>query len=287
MKILVLGAGGMAGHTVALYFQGRGYDVTAFTRRPFPYCKNVVGDAADLERLKKTVLDDYDIIVNCIGILNQNAESNQAEAVFLNSFLPHWLAETLADTPAKLIHLSTDCVFSGRTGPYCENSLKDGTSFYSRSKALGEIDDQKNLTFRTSIVGPDLNPDGIGLFNWFMKQHGVVHGYTRVIWTGVTTLTLAQAMEQSITEHLTGIYHLVNQTSISKFHLLQLFNRYMKNGGQEIVPDDHVSNDKSLVNRRTDFQFEVPSYETMVRGMRDLIASHRCLYPHYFFGGRV
>src|SRR5664280_538581 len=152
----------------------------------------------------------YDVIINCIGLLNQAAEESHSNALYLNSYFPHLIADTIKDKKTKLIHMSTDCVFAGNTGPYYENSLRDGATFYDRSKALGEVDDDKNLTFRNSIVGPDMNKNELGIFNWFMKQEGTVKGFTCALWTGVTTLTLAKAMEKAIEENLCGLYNLVN-----------------------------------------------------------------------------
>ena len=283
MKILVLGASGMAGHIVTLYFKEKGYDVTAFTRRPISYCHNITGNALSTDDLKAAILsDDYDVIINCIGILNQFAEEHKSDAVFLNGFMPHFLADTLKDRKTKLIHMSTDCVFAGNTGPYYEDSLQDGRIFYDRSKAIGEINDEKNLTFRNSIIGPDPNKNGIGLFNWFMKQSGPIGGYTGAIWTGVTTYTLAKAMEQAIKENLKGLYNLVNNESINKYELLKLFNKYFKNNSVEINPNDKLQLDKSLRNTRTDFSFTVPSYEQQIQEMKEWIDAHKELYPHYF-----
>ena len=282
MKILVLGASGMAGHIITLYFKERGYDVTGFTRRPIPYCKNILGDALSVDDVRNAILgDDYDVVINCIGILNQYAEENKGNAAFLNGYLPHFIADTLRDKKTKLIHMSTDCVFAGNTGPYYEDSLQDGRIFYDRSKALGEVNDNKNLTFRNSIVGPDPNERGIGLFNWFMKQGGPIGGYTGAIWTGVTTYTLAKAMEQAIQENLCGLYNLVNNQSINKFDLLQLFNKYFRNGAVEIQPNDKLQLDKSLRCTRTDFSFVVPSYEQQVKEMKEWVDAHPELYPHY------
>lgn len=283
MNILVLGASGMAGHIITLFFKEHGYNVTGFTRRPISYCKNIIGDAAnpaDVEAALQS--DDFDIVINAIGILNQCAEENKAMAVMLNGYLPHFIADSLKDKKARLIHVSTDCVFAGNTGPYYEDSSPDGKTFYDRSKAIGEINDEKNLTFRNSIVGPDPNEKGIGLFNWFMKQDGPVGGYTGAIWTGVTTLTLAQAMEVAIKEKLTGLYNLVNNESINKFDLLGLFNKYFRNGKIVITPNDKLQLDKSLRHKRTDFSFQIPSYEQQVREMSDWVNSHKDFYPHYF-----
>jgi len=172
--------------------------------------------------------------------------------------------------------------FSGKAGPYSENSFRDGETFYDRTKALGEVEDKKNLIFRNSIVGPDMKENGIGLFNWFMKQNDTINGYIKAIWTGVTTLTLAKAMERAVTENLAGIYNLVNNKSISKFDLLGLFNKYMRDDEILIKPSEAVNLNKSLINNRKDFSFVVPSYEQMVIEMKEWIYSHKELYPHYF-----
>lgn len=283
MKILVLGASGMAGHIIALYFKEQGYDVTGFTRHPISYCKSIIGDAMRVTDIKNVLQNDkYDVVINCIGILNQYAEENKSVAVFLNGFLPHFIADTLRNSNTRFIHMSTDCVFAGNTGPYFEESFPDGRSFYDRSKAIGEVNDDKHLTFRNSIIGPDPNVNGIGLFNWFMKQRGTIRGYTGAIWTGVTTLTLAKAMEQAIKENIRGLYNLVNNESISKFDLLHLFNKYFRSNKIDIQPDDELQLDKSLRNKRYDFTFVVPSYEQQVKEMQEWVYSHKELYPHYF-----
>ena len=283
MKVLVLGGTGMAGHTISMYFKEAGHDVTAFSRSKVEYFNNINGDITDFENLKKIIIEgQYDAIINAIGILNQDAEDNKSTTVLLNSYLPHFLSDTTKDMKTKIIHMSTDCVFSGKTGGYSETSFRDGETFYDRSKALGELENNKDLTFRNSIIGPDMSEKGIGLFNWFMKQEGQINGFTKAIWTGVTTLTLAKAMEQALKENLTGLYNLVNNESISKYELLKLFNKYMKNNEIEIVPSDNLSLDKSLINNRSYFSFEVPSYETMVAEMKEWIDNHSYFYPHYF-----
>lgn len=283
MKFLVLGATGMAGHTIAIYLKEQGHDVTAFSKREFPYCKNINGDALDKEFMKKLLIEGcYDVVINCIGVLNSACDDNPDRAVYLNAYLPHFIVETLKDTKTKYIHMSTDCVFSGKSGNYHENSFPDGETFYDRTKALGEINDNKNLTFRNSIIGPDINENGIGLFNWFMKQEGTINGYNKAIWTGVTTLTLAKAMEQASVKDITGIYNLVNNDSINKFELLNLFNKYMKEDRIIIKPSDSLNLNKSLVNNRTDFNFVVPTYEQMIKEMKMWILDHKEIYTHYF-----
>ena len=283
MKLLVLGCNGMAGHLISLYFKEKGNDVIGFARSDSGLLdKTIIGDASDMLLVKRTIEDgQYDAVINCIGLLNQFAENNKAMAVLLNGYLPHYLVEITKNTKTRIIHMSTDCVFAGNDGPYYEDSFPNGTTFYDRSKAIGEIDNDKDLTFRNSIIGPDIKESGIGLFNWFMKQEGPIGGFTGAIWTGVTTLTLAKAMETALKENLTGLYNLVNNQSITKFDLCSLFNRYFRKGEVEINPDDKLQLDKSLRRKRNDFSFVVPSYEQQIKEMREWVDSHKDLYPHY------
>jgi dTDP-4-dehydrorhamnose reductase len=283
MKFFVLGATGMAGHTISIYLKEQGHEVVAFSRKSFTYCENIIGDINNVKLIEDTInKGNFDAVINCIGILNEDAEENKHVAIFMNSYLPHYLSFVTKDSKTKVIHMSTDCVFSGETGNYSENSLRDGETFYDRSKALGEIENNKDLTFRNSIIGPDMKKNGIGLFNWFMKQSGEVKGFTRAIWTGVTTLALAKAMEKATSDNLTGLYNLVNNKSISKLDLLKLFNKHMKDNSINILPSEAVKVDKSLINSRKDFSFLVPSYEQMVIEMKEWIENHKELYTHYF-----
>ena len=284
MKILVLGCNGMAGHLISLFFKEQGHEVIGFARSASILLDNtIIGDASDM-KLIKTIIDGgkYDAVINCIGLLNQFAENNKAMAVLLNGYLPHYLVEITKDTKTRIIHMSTDCVFAGNDGPYCENSLPNGASFYDRSKAIGEFNNDKDLTFRNSIIGPDIKESGIGLFNWFMKQKGPINGFTGAIWTGVTTYTLAKAMEQALCENLTGLYNLVNNESINKYDLCGLFNKYFRNGEIVINPSAKLQLVKTLKCTRSDFSFVVPSYEQQIKEMHEWVNHHAELYPHYF-----
>ncbi|MEG0260950.1 MAG: sugar nucleotide-binding protein [Lysinibacillus sp.] len=282
MKFLVLGATGMAGHIISLYLSEQGHEVTTYSRTPFPYCKNINGSILKRFSLQGILLNNYDVVINCIGILNSACDDNPSKAVYVNSYLPHSIVDILKNTKTKLIHMSTDCVFSGKSAPYSENSIHDGETLYDRTKALGEVNDNKNLTFRNSIIGPDMKQDGIGLFNWFMKQQGTINGYTDAIWTGVTTLTLAKAIERAAIEDITGLYNLVNNQNINKFDLMGLFNKNFKTNDITILPCDKVKVDKTLHNNRSGFSFVVPTYEEMIMEMKDWIYAHQSFYPHYF-----
>lgn len=282
MKILVLGCNGMLGHVVSLYLLNRGYDVTGLARDTKLNIPIIIGDATDTHNLAGLIRNgNYDVVVNCIGILNQSAENHKAQAVFLNSYLPHYLAEITYKLKTKIVHISTDCVFSGKTGGYTEDSVPDGTSFYDRSKSLGDLCDDKNITIRTSIIGPDINSEGIGLFNWFMRQQGTVNGYAKVIWTGQTTLQLAKTIEASIHSNIVGLHHMVPSTSISKYNLLVLFNKLFRKNSLTIVPSDKIQVDKSLIRTNFSLKYDIPTYEEMLLDMYKWIKNNRNLYPHY------
>jgi len=282
MRFLILGCNGMAGHTISRYMQHQGHDVLGFDRTLSPFVRSVVGDATDTDALKALIeSDQFDAVINCIGILNQFAEERKALAVFLNSYLPHFLAEATAKMGTQVIHMSTDCVFSGKRGAYTEQDLRDGTTFYDRSKALGELEDCKNLTLRNSIVGPDTNPKGIGLFNWFMQQQGPISGYTKAMWTGQTTLQLAKTMEQAAKERVGGLINAVPDEPISKYDLLMLFNKYFRGGSVQINPNADFAADKSLKRTRFEFSYRIPDYEKMVYELHEWVMAHRESYPHY------
>ncbi len=285
MKILVLGCNGMAGHLISLYLKEQGHDVLGFALEESKLIPSVAGNAMNADFMKELIgVNKFDSVINCIGLLNQYAEDHKADAAYLNAYFPHFLAQLTEGTDTQIIHMSTDCVFSGKRGQYTETDLRDGESFYDRSKALGEIEDGKNLTLRQSIVGPDINPRGIGLLNWFMQQQGTINGYTKAIWTGQTTLQLAKTMEQAIKEKAHGLFNTVPETWISKYDLLGLFNKYLRNGQIEILPVEKVTLDKSLKRTRFEFNCVIPDYEQMVSEMADWMRAHKALYPHYDLG---
>jgi len=277
MRILILGSEGMLGHVVKLHFQENGHVVAGTSRSVdseyyYDATKNIdkLGDYIDSFK--------PDAVINCIGLLNKVAEDNKALAVTLNSYLPHYADELCQKKNVKFIHVSTDCVFDGAKGEYTEDSFKDAVTFYGQSKALGEINNDHNLTLRTSIIGPDISENGIGLFQWFMNQSGEINGFDKAIWTGVTTIELAKAMEKSIVNNLTGLRHVVNNEKIDKYSLLNLFKKHF-NKDIIINPKSDFISDKSVI-RTTDFDFSVPSYDQMVKEMADWVTNHEELYSN-------
>ena len=283
MKFLVIGCNGMAGHMISLYLKENGHHVTGFARQASRFVDTVIGDVVNFELLKNTVISgEYDSVINCVGLLNQYAENDHSMAVLLNGYLPHYLAKITEDTDTQIIHMSTDCVFSGEKGKYTEESIPDGTLFYDRSKAIGELNDSKNITLRNSIVGPDIKERGIGLLNWFMHQKGFVNGFTGAIWSGQTTLQLAKTMEAAARSKAHGLYNAVPDGSISKYELLKLFNKHLRREPIDVFPVDGVMKDKSLVRTMySGFDCPIPDYEVMIKELGEWMRAHKELYPHY------
>lgn len=283
MKFLVIGCNGMAGHLISLYLHEQGHDVTGFARSESKLIKTIVGDALNTEDVLHAVGNGkFDTVINCIGLLNQFAECNKSGAVYLNSYFPHYLASITERTETQIIHMSTDCVFSGKRGQYIESDLRDGKTFYDRTKALGELEDEKNLTLRQSIVGPDIKAKGLGLMNWFMQQRGDVMGYTGALWTGQTTLQLAKTMEEAAKTRAHGLVNAVPDHYISKYDLLGLFNKHMRSEKLKIIPVDKMAADKSLKRTRFEFPYLIPDYDQMVSELADWMRDHKKLYPHYY-----
>ena len=266
-KVLIIGSKGMAGHMIKEYFTQKGYDVYGTFREKEE--KNLEANEFYLDAFDKEKLEEIlkkvkpDFVINCIGILNQFAENNPDIAIYVNGYFPHYLDRLSEKYGYKLIHITTDCVFSGKKGNYTEDDFRDADSYYGRSKAIGEVNNNRTLTFRTSIIGPDINKDGIGLFNWFMKQEGKIKGYSNVFWSGVTTLELAKAIEASFSQNISGLIHLVNNEKISKYDLLKLFSKYM-NKDIEIEKYEDYFSDKSLIRTKKEFNYKVPKYEKMI-----------------------
>ena len=278
MKILILGSDGMLGHVVKIYFEEKGYDVVCTTRRDdkSELYFNITNSVSEIEKIIKRVKPD--VVINCIGILNKVADEHKALAILINSYLPHYLDEISVENNFKLIHVSTDCVFDGKTGNYDEMSIPNETSMYGRTKALGEVINDRSVTLRTSIVGPDINENGVGLFKWFMEQEGEVGGYDRVLWTGITTIWFARCMEMAIENNLTGLHHCVNNDVISKYDLLVLFKKYF-NKDIVINHNPDVKSKKTLIRTNKSFDFGIPSYEDMIKDMREWVLNHKKVYP--------
>ncbi len=277
MKILILGGDGMLGHQLLRTLTGR-HDVCVTLRRPLPEYRahalfastNAIAgvDASDWPGLAGVIREHApETVVNCIGIVKQRHEAKAAiPSLEINSLLPHRLAELCADLGAQLIHMSTDCVFSGRQGGYRETDEPDPLDLYGRTKLLGEVTYGPGLTLRTSIIGLELSRK-TGLIEWFLAQRGTTRGFRRAIYTGLTTIEMSRLIERLATGHRTlhGVWHVASQP-ITKYDLLVAFSRKLGRTDVEIVPDDEFVCDRSLRADRFDTAtgYRPPLWDTML-----------------------
>ncbi|KRP65936.1 dTDP-4-dehydrorhamnose reductase family protein [Pseudomonas orientalis] len=262
MKILVLGVTGMLGSAVFKYIashtshsvfgtmRGRG------GRKYFDekYAENFYSDVdvLDYEALVGVFEQARpDVVINCVGLIKQLAQAKDPLSTLpLNSMLPHRLSKLCALVGARLVHISTDCVFTGEKGMYLESDLSDAVDLYGKSKFIGEVQDQPHaITLRTSIIGHELASNA-SLVDWFLSQEGAVKGFTKAIFSGVPTSELARIITDFVIPNpeLFGLYH-VSAEPIDKFTLLnEIAKIYEKK--IEIVPDDQLAIDRSLDSTR-------------------------------------
>ena len=261
MRVLILGGGGMLGHRLWLASRDR-LDSLTTIRGPYASIARLGAferdrviegvDAAEFGTVVRAVdAAAPDAIVNCIGIVKQlKAGSDPIPSIEINALFPHRLARLAADRGARVIHVSTDCVFSGRTGGYRETDISDADDLYGRSKRLGEVTGAGALTIRTSMIGRELR-GAHGLVEWLLAQRGGrVGGFTRAFFSGLTTAALADVIVRLLGRHpdLTGLYH-VAADRISKFDLLRLVNDAYA-AGVTIDRDERLVIDRSLIGER-------------------------------------
>jgi dTDP-4-dehydrorhamnose reductase len=260
-RVLIVGGAGMLGHKVWQRLAPR-FDARVTLRASvetyaplglFDPARVLSGiDATDCAALETTIAEVRpDAVINCVGIIKQLPQAHDAiPSITINSLLPHRLAAACAKSGARLIHISTDCVFSGRKGMYRESDVSDAEDLYGRSKFLGEVSGAGALTLRTSIIGRELRATS-GLVEWFLANRGgAVDGYEKAIFSGLTTLQLADLIGDVIERHpsLSGLYH-VSTEPIDKLTLLQLLNdAYAAN--VIIRPSSAVRIDRSLDSSR-------------------------------------
>ncbi len=261
-KILIFGATGMLGHTLFSWLSDRR------AREVYATVRNLDGlskwfspdllsrlkpgvDADNFESIRNVLRDlNPNVIINCIGIIKQLPEAQDPVAtIALNALFPHKLARACKEVGARMIHISTDCVFSGKKGNYTENDFTDAEDLYGRTKYLGEVDYPHCITLRTSIIGHELKGK-LGLVDWFLSQKGKVCGFTRAIYTGFPTVEMARIIADYVmtNEKLHGLYH-VSSDPITKYDLLRLVaERYGKK--IEIDRYDDFQCDRSLDSTR-------------------------------------
>lgn len=273
----------MAGHVVYYYLKSTGkYHLLNTVFRNKLTDDSIILDMTDpaavvrlMEKLRPAV------VINCIGVLIKGSQEHPDNAVFINAYLPHLLEKTASVIGARLIHISTDCVFSGKKGNYTEEDFRDADDVYGRSKALGEVINGRDLTIRTSIIGPELKVNGEGLFHWFMRQTGEIKGFRNAIWGGVTTLELAKVIDEVMCSGLTGLVQLSNGAGISKYDLLCLFKEIWRKKEVGIVPCDAVSINKSIAKSQR-LDYSVPEYHVMLKELYDWMNLHKEIYSSIY-----
>ncbi|WP_036227059.1 dTDP-4-dehydrorhamnose reductase family protein [Mesoflavibacter zeaxanthinifaciens] len=251
-KVLLLGMAGMAGHVIyKTLTELNKFEVIGTSHRELKNQKeHILLNVTNFNEVEKTIKEvKPDYVINAVGVLIKGSQSASDNAILINSYLPHFLERICFNQGSKFIHISTDCVFSGNGhGGYKEDSFRDADDVYGRSKALGEINTKNSVTIRTSIIGPELKDNGEGLFHWFMSQDGEINGFTKVYWSGVTTLELAHGIVTVLKNNITGIYHLTNNNKISKYDLLCLFKDIWKKEKIQVTKKDNFFKDKSFIN---------------------------------------
>jgi len=280
-KILILGSTGMLGHILYQYLKKCGsYHLIDVSHQSKLTENSILIDATDRLALEKLIFTyKPNILINCIGVLINGSQKDPANSIYLNAYLPHYLSQTLRKIEGKLIHISTDCVFSGSKGQYSEFDVPDAIDIYGRSKALGEVFNEIDLTLRTSIIGPEIKSNGEGLFHWFMSSTGTIAGYTNSFWDGVTTLELSKAIEYSIRAGSYGLAHVTNGKQISKYDLLIMISKYF-NKSITIVSDPLKVSNKTL-QISTNLNFEVSSYNAMLSDLSVFMLAHKEMYDQY------
>lgn len=282
MKLLVLGSSNMVGHVVALFFKESGHEVRGFDETKSNLIPAESGSFHELDRLADIISNGvFDAVINCTAIVNEFAEQDKEVASYINAYFPHWLEKITSCLNTVVVHRSTDCIFSGASGQYGVDAMPDATSFYAKTKVVGELVNNKDITIRTSLIGPELEADGIGLLNWFLKQNGEVKGFANAIWTGLTTIEFAREIEFLLNHRQHGLYQCVPNTAISKYELLGMFENSFP-GNRSVVRICNARIDKSLVQELGDSGIVVPDYRTMVDELAKWVQDHISLYPHYY-----
>jgi dTDP-4-dehydrorhamnose reductase len=276
MRILILGGDGMLGHQLLKHFALL-HDTRVTLRLPLKeYARYGLFDVTnayagvDLRSADPLVglLNDFrpEAVINAAGIVKHRPAADEViPSLEINALLPHRLAVLCRATGARLVHISTDCVFSGRKGAYCESDPSDADDLYGRTKYLGEVHEPHCVTLRTSMIGPELSRR-TGLLEWFLAQHGSIRGYRNAIFSGFTTIELARIIEMLLTRfpEASGLYH-VSSAPISKLDLLTLLKKCMSLA-VDITPYNDFRCDRSLISSRfqSEFGYRPPEWPAMV-----------------------
>lgn len=275
MKVLVIGSNGMAGHVITKYLRQQGHTVSTVAKTDASYSVDIENNL-EVQSLTR-ILYNFDYVINCIGLLVKDSIARPDRAAYINGWFPHYLEYLLKNTRTKLIHLSTDCVFDGSKGNYKEDAIHTEMNVYGKSKSMGEVNNDKDVTFRMSIIGPEIKSNGTGLFNWILKNpNKEIDGWNNALWNGITTLELAKCIDKHMSNPIiTGVYHLVNNDNkINKFKLLTKINKIFVL--KKIVNETSGPKDvnKILIDTRRLIDFDIPDYDKMLRELKLWCENH-------------
>jgi dTDP-4-dehydrorhamnose reductase len=271
MKILVVGSNGMAGHIITKYLRDQEYGVETAAKSNALFHIDVE-DTQVVKRFLHEIRNEYTYIINCIGLLVKDSSDRPDRAAIINSWFPHAIEDAIRESKTKLIHLSTDCVFDGKKGDYIETDIHTEMNAYGSSKSLGEVNNNKDITFRMSIIGTEIKENGTGLLNWVIKNTETdLPGWDNAWWNGITTLQLAKCIEQYINNpSISGVYHLVNnENKINKYELLCKINQVFDLKKNIIRTQGPKSINKILIDTRKDFDFKISDYDTQLKELKD------------------
>ena len=290
MKILILGGSGMLGHRLWMNLR-KNHEVWVTVRgehNPFPHISEFPEefiryrvDGLMFEEITRALASiQPDLVINCIGLIKQmgHLARDPLFSIQLNSLLPHRISLICRAAKIRMIHVSTDCVFSGKKGNYLEDDQSDAEDLYGRSKFLGEVCYPHCVTLRTSIIGMELK-NHLGLIEWFLAQNGTIKGFTKAIYTGFTTDEISRIINDYVipNQDLHGLYQ-VSSDPISKYDLLMMAKTAF-NKNIEIIPDEDFFSDRSLnsIKFRNFANYQPPSWQSMVDEMASSLPFYNSL----------
>jgi dTDP-4-dehydrorhamnose reductase len=276
MKVLVFGSNGMAGHIVVKYLKQQDMQVTTVARENADLLCDIEHKGQVDQLLEYIKSESYDFVINCIGLLVKDSIARPDRAAIINGWFPHYLENYFRNSSTRIIHLSTDCVFDGSKGSYVEDDIHTEKNSYGKSKSYGEINNDKDITFRMSIIGTELKIGGSGLLNWVLTNTSMeLPGWSNAYWNGLTTLQLAKCIHKYMLQSkITGVYHVVNNdVNINKYELLCKINEIFCLDKKIINTVGPKSVNKILVDTRKCIDFAIPSYDRQLVELKNFTNS--------------
>ena len=289
MKILILGGDGMIGHKMDQVLSVQNHEIVISIREKKDLTLKSISSKSKVffnDFLKDNIIDflvkvNPDVIINAIGVtIRRGAKKNISDTIYLNSLFPHQLSNWALAFKKRLIHFSTDCVFSGSEGSYLEDATPNALDYYGKTKGLGEINSKSSLTIRSSMIGPELF-NKTELFEWIINnKEKEINGFSRVMYSGVTTIYMARLLSDLIVNHknLDGIYNVASKP-ISKFELLHLINDKF-DLGLIINKDQNITSNKTLNPSKIEKEIgiESPHWNDLIVEIKKDYMNHTNLY---------